>query len=448
MKGISMKEKNMVIKLFLEGESYDDIAQQVGIAKGSVVNIIDEFRDGVLQVPTGLTGYVDLLRKLAVDLRKNHTTVQQAMSCHKLETRIKAKGVSGEKLEQWLDVVESIAKPGVSNEDFIQAALELAEATVKSGKGYTAIVQDCVEKQAVSIKLDSEIEKKKKEDALLDQEHESKVRKYTSELKTIKDAAETAQAAFENQQQNLKQQTEELIHEKNLTFGEVNTVSAILNTELGKIGLSKKGIQQVAKNIAKAGSLNIYNSNLEAKKQKLEAEVQDLADEKTALVNSSKNLQMKIRRDQMVIVGQESRRNQLDAEIKAKEPELEELKSSIKEDAATIYQAYLIIGFLTSKKSLREQCLDDLVKLLIALRQKTMGIGPKKVIGANGEVICECTVPVIDSINTLNVDLNTIRGMLALNLVPFLKDKYITILEHEIALAQCKAERPLFRGQV
>jgi len=204
MKGISMKEKNMVIKLFLEGESYDDIAQQVGIAKGSVVNIIDEFRDGVLQVPTGLTGYVDLLRKLAVDLRKNHTTVQQAMSCHKLETRIKAKGVSSEKVDQWLDVVESIATPAVSNEDFVQVALELAEATAKSGKGYTAIVQDCIEKQAVSIKLDSEIKKKEKRVALLDQEHEIKVRKYTRELKTITDAVETAQAAFESQKQNLK----------------------------------------------------------------------------------------------------------------------------------------------------------------------------------------------------------------------------------------------------
>jgi hypothetical protein len=432
MKSIGMKTKAMVVKLFLEGESYDDIAQQVGIAKGSVVNIIEEFRDGVLQVPAGLTGYVDLLRKLAVDLRKNHTTVEQAMSCHKLETRIKAKGVSGEKLEQWLDVVESIAKPGVSNEDFVQAALELAEATAKSGKGYTAIVQDCVEKQAVSTKLDSEIDKKKKEDALLDQEHESKVRKHTSELKIITDAAETAQATFESQKQNLAQQTEELMYQKNLTFASVNTASAILNTELGKVGLDKEGIHQVTVNIAKAGSLTVYNKNLEDKKRKLEAEIQERVEKKEALGDKAEKLQMKIKKGEMVIVGQEYKRDQLEAEIKAMVPELEELKKSIKEDEATIYQAHLIIAFLVSPKSIKGQVLDDLVRLLLALRQKTLGIEPTKVKDADGKVLWECPVPIIDTLDVVNANIDNIREKLALNLVPLVKDYFVPILQHKM----------------
>ena len=43
MKEISMNQKVKVIKHFLNGLSYDEISQQVGIAKGSVVNIVNEF---------------------------------------------------------------------------------------------------------------------------------------------------------------------------------------------------------------------------------------------------------------------------------------------------------------------------------------------------------------------------------------------------------------------
>ena len=48
MKELSINLKMKVIKLFLNGHTYEEIAEQVGIAKGSVVNIINEFRDELL----------------------------------------------------------------------------------------------------------------------------------------------------------------------------------------------------------------------------------------------------------------------------------------------------------------------------------------------------------------------------------------------------------------
>jgi len=129
----------------------------------------------------------------------------------------------------------------------------------------------------------------------------------------------------------------------------------------------------------------------------------------------------------------------LDAEIKAKGPELEKLDKSIKESEDIIYQANLIMAFLITPKSLKEQHLDDLVQLLIALRQKSLGISPKKVQDENGNLICKCMVPVIDSLSIMTVDIDNIREQLALNLIPLVKDKFISVLEHKIALAACKA---------
>ena len=44
-----------------------EIAQELGIAKGSVVNIIDEFRNGEMEIAPN--EYIDVLRELAVDLK-------------------------------------------------------------------------------------------------------------------------------------------------------------------------------------------------------------------------------------------------------------------------------------------------------------------------------------------------------------------------------------------
>jgi DNA-directed RNA polymerase specialized sigma24 family protein len=42
MKNISTQVKVNVIKLFLQGFSYDEIAMQTGIGKGTVASIVDD----------------------------------------------------------------------------------------------------------------------------------------------------------------------------------------------------------------------------------------------------------------------------------------------------------------------------------------------------------------------------------------------------------------------
>ncbi len=77
MRGISEYTKRKVIKLFLTGVSYDEISHELGIAKGSVVNIVNDFREGRLILPPESAEYIDALRKVAVDLRKSNTNVNR-----------------------------------------------------------------------------------------------------------------------------------------------------------------------------------------------------------------------------------------------------------------------------------------------------------------------------------------------------------------------------------
>ncbi len=46
MRELSQNIREQTVKLFLQGITYDDISSKLRIAKGSVVNIIDEFREG------------------------------------------------------------------------------------------------------------------------------------------------------------------------------------------------------------------------------------------------------------------------------------------------------------------------------------------------------------------------------------------------------------------
>lgn len=440
MKSISTKIKGKVFELFLQGYSYDEIAKQTGIGKGTVASIIDDFRNGVIPIPPGMGEYVDTLRKLAVDLKKQNTTVTQVLPYVKLHAKMQEMGVNDGQVDTWLDICQSIASQSASNNQFVQAAIELAEATVISGKTYGQVLLDYDKKSDLNKKLDSEIKKKKVEKTVLEQEYSDKVKQYTAELNTITNAIDTAQKTFDDQTKHLKLQLDDLMIQKNLYTEEINAVSAILTTESGKTGLSQEETKQIGKQIAEAGSLFVHNKNLKAQKQQLETEVKELVEKKSTLEDIAEKLQMKIRSDEMVILGQKMRGDKLNDEIEVKGPELEKLKESIKEYEDTIYQANLVVGFLVSPKSLKEQLLDDLVRLLIALRQKTLGIEPAKVKDKNGNLICECAVPTIDSVNTFNVDMDKIRGMLALNLAPLLKDKYITIIEHQIALVKLHAE--------
>ncbi len=59
-----------VLKLYFESESCNKIANACGISKSSVVNIIDKLKKGICPEFNSLLGQVDVLRDLAVELRK------------------------------------------------------------------------------------------------------------------------------------------------------------------------------------------------------------------------------------------------------------------------------------------------------------------------------------------------------------------------------------------
>ena len=435
MKEIKISIKLKAVKLFLNGDTFDEIAQQLGIAKGSVVNIIDEFRNGLLPLPFGMAEYVDELRHLVVDLKKHQTTVAAVMPNLKIHNRMKGMGVGDEQVEQWLDISENIASTAVTNDQFVQSALELAEVTAINGMSYQSVVEDYNCKRESSKKLSIDIQHKEKQKA-----------QSTAELNTITKATATAQENFQKQKESLESQMEEHIKQHNLSWEKVNTVSAILNTELGQIDLDQKGISEISRQVAETGSLTVTNKQLNEKKNELQSEIDDLEKEEVHFKGSIKSLRDINGKICNSLLVNGPQRDALDIIIKEQKAELKEVNQSMLEEVTTLFEANLIVVFLASPKGLNDDNFDKLIGLMLALRQKRLGVVLEQGRDAAGNLTCQCTIPTIGNLDDKGIDMDVIRKQLALNLMPLVKDKFVPIGQHQMALALCKAERPLFGG--
>lgn len=178
MKKLDTIKRDEIIRLFFYGNTYDEIVDRTGVGKGSVTNIIEEFRNGTLGLPMDIISYVDELRRVAVDLKKNRTNVA-GMKVHlKLQARILEMGVSESELERWLDICRNIAHPNTSTEHFVQAALELSKLTESSGMNYSAITEDYELKRDNLQNLQNEIHLKEVKLNLIKAETKKKEREY------------------------------------------------------------------------------------------------------------------------------------------------------------------------------------------------------------------------------------------------------------------------------
>ena len=108
MRKLSQNIREQTVKLFLQGVTYDDISWKLRTAKGSVVNIIDEFRDGKLSLPDDITDYVNELRRVVVDLKKHEVTVGQMRAFLRYHNRLKDLGEDDEGIESMLDVLQDV----------------------------------------------------------------------------------------------------------------------------------------------------------------------------------------------------------------------------------------------------------------------------------------------------------------------------------------------------
>jgi hypothetical protein len=419
MKEISMIQKQKALKLFLSGLSYDEIAQQAGIAKGSVVNIVDEFREGNITLTGDMTAFVDALRKLTVDMKKHDTSITQLQALMKLHGKMEEMGVDTDQVELWLDTCQMIATLTVNNNQFIKSALELAEFVSGSGKSLPEVINEYNTKLRMCQKLEKEI-------AQLKDDRQQQVESLDAINKSIK----TAQDLFQEQKEQLKAELAEFMTQHKLSWNKVKIAAAVLTNGLKKSGLDEKEIKKVEEKIVYAGSLPAYIKELESEKMQSEEGKNQLTGDCQYLESKKAALQYEKAELEPSVIEVLQEKKQIADAVELVKIELSEVQYRTSGYKDLLGLTYEILAFLASEEGPADADMEHLIQTLMVIREQKLGYNSFKCKNINGQMIYECPIPQsFFQPGQYSVDFTIAKEQLATMLVPLVKNKFMPMSE-------------------
>jgi len=436
MRELSLEKRTRVIKLFLEGFSYDEIAKQLGVAKGSIANIIDETRMGDSPSLNDIAGYVDDLRKIAVDMRKHNSNVAEILSCLKIYNKMRSMGISNQQIEPWLDICRQISTEDVTNRRFIDSALELARLTSQMGIGYESIIDDYRRRSEELKSMYAEIAKNKKSIKKLKLDLEEQKTLTTQGIQSLEKQPASAKENHNKSMREMQADLDKYLAENKLSWENVNTVIAVLDKELSKTGLTQNQVREISKKITAIGYLSSAITEQEAQHKKLNLEITNLSGKREQSSNALREINTEYTKIQDNLNVKRDELEKVTKNLNWANAELAEITEKVPQITHGMALAVILLRFLTDPQQLSAYDLDRFVKLMMSIRLARLGRGPNQVKDAKGKVICECEVPVIyfdlDQ-DKHKVDIDSARQFLADLVFPLVKDKFVPISLYDSA---------------
>ena len=432
MREISMELKLRVIKLFLTGLTFDEIAAQLPVSKGSVVSIVADFRNGDLSIPPGMTEYVDELRRFVVDLRKQSTSVTQLETYLKLHTKLKEMGIDSDKASQWLDICQELAYPGESSRLFAESALELQRLRSETGLTYQSLVRNYNAKVTELRNIEQNIEVKAQALRALEQKCDDEQKRADETIASINNAITSVQDSFNRQKKNLQLKLKKHMAQNNLSWQRIREVEAVIRFGLKGTGLTEKDKQKLCEQIRDTGSILVVTKQLEQKRDKVKSEIGRLILEKDNSLKGMKQLKASETALANSVAAKSKETIELDAETKSEQSQLQRLRKEISEKTNDLYICHLILDFLLDRERLTKEDLDRLVSMMLTLRQERLGINPRAT--AAGAIIYKHKLPrIYTDVKAQKPNINAIREAFAFLLTPLLKDKLVSKYEYDMA---------------
>ena len=138
MEKVSAKKRMTAVRLYLAGMSYDDIAAKASISKGTVASVISDLKAGRFPEAGDVSEQLDLLRELAVDMRKSGLTLGRAAVGVAALSRLQEFGLEPAEIERFADVCHTlVAETDVHA--FVKAALAVEEVRKHTGLSLDAL---------------------------------------------------------------------------------------------------------------------------------------------------------------------------------------------------------------------------------------------------------------------------------------------------------------------
>ena len=135
MEKLSLRKQLMIVRLYFNGLSYDEIAAKVSVSKATVANIIMALKAGRFPEASNISEQIELLRELAVDLRKSGLTPGRALAGITVLSRLQEFGLEPADIERFTALCRTLPLEADA-QAFVKAALDLIAIEKRTGLSY------------------------------------------------------------------------------------------------------------------------------------------------------------------------------------------------------------------------------------------------------------------------------------------------------------------------
>ena len=138
MEKLTARKKLTVVRLYLSGLSYDEIAAKSGVSKGTVANVVTELKAGMIPEAADVGEHIELLRELSLDLKRSKLTPGQCAAGLLLLNRINECGLDPADIDRWPMILKSLPNEDDAKE-FIRLIYSIQQVQRKSGLSLEAL---------------------------------------------------------------------------------------------------------------------------------------------------------------------------------------------------------------------------------------------------------------------------------------------------------------------
>jgi len=132
MEKISTKKKSNIVRQYLSGLSYDEIAAKSSVSKGTVANVVTELKAGNFPEAADLGEHIDLLRELSLDLKRSNLTPGQCATGLAVFTRIGECGLDPADIGRWPLILKAAGSEDKARE-FVAMIYAIQEVQQRTG---------------------------------------------------------------------------------------------------------------------------------------------------------------------------------------------------------------------------------------------------------------------------------------------------------------------------
>lgn len=138
MERLSTTKKLSMVRQYLSGFSYDEIAAKSGVSKGTAANVVAELKAGRFPEATEVAEHIELLRELSLELKRSKLTPGQCATGLIALTRINECGLDPADIDCWPLILKSVGSEDGAQE-FVRLVYSIQEVQKRTGLSLDAL---------------------------------------------------------------------------------------------------------------------------------------------------------------------------------------------------------------------------------------------------------------------------------------------------------------------